>query len=368
MTGEIVESLVLQDEKGLAQGGWWNSRDIQMLPHRLVALAEQALAPFTDYVEVDGRVHEVIHCLDVALGSYQLGEEINRCGITLPCLSDNAVCYGGLPPFLSGLFHDLSLGFKANRLSDVTPIGDIGEVIEGSVDLEDPQYNKDMIGYDLRGAILLRKLRKFFQNPSDPLDESTIVVATEDLLRGSDLPVRPEIFQFPPRFLLYKVLDAVWYHDGNYPIRGHAEADMLVGDRVSLFEEGKVPIEAVADGIRKLLTYTEIDPAWETRSHAVDYEYLRKIVDKKTKGPLFDGFLTTYEGTSVHDYVVNELASQGRSLRCINSPAFWRGVDKMPRVLEGVATNNVLYQEFREQIATLQGRYVEAEQLRPNTK
>ncbi len=305
-----------------------------------------------------GRTHELLHCFDVGFGAAALVKNIRedgnaqrKLGLSDDALTDDAV----RSAFLAGLFHDIILSYDGSRLEGATPESTIEAVVTPTAAATfqgKAQYIKDAVGDDLRGALVLKA-------SSSHLNPGVCRAAVQLLLSGSDIKLREEPQSAFGRLNPYKVLDAIWYHDGNYPIRGHAEADALVGDRLRLFKEGRVGIEVVEAGIKKLLGYTEQDPRWAERSERPDAEYLVRMVKKKA-----GTFLDDVAGTDTYAFVVDGLASQRRSKRTLRSPAFWAGVDMMPCVIAQLKGNAQLRASSGEAIDILQQRYDEVQQYR----
>ncbi len=356
-----LRELDLDQEIGFAKGGWYSPTEIlqrvqELGVEEVTAAAVDRAARYYDLA----RVHELLHCLDVGFGSAELVRQLahdpqaqQKIGYTFPHQEDS------LPEqqvaFLSGLFHDIIVGYQGNTITKTSPereiIGFIAPAEEKKVKGK-PQYIKDAIGDDLRGAIQLYWC-------GQRIPAWLAVRAGDELLAGSDLKVLGEPKKLLGQFSPYKILDAIWYHDGNYPLRGFAEADAILGDRVRLYEQQQVPLEVIGAGIQKLLGYTEVDPQWEERSTKPDAAYLEKMVTKKA-GP----FLQAIAGTSTYDFVREDLSSRGRGKRTLVSPAFWRGVDLMPVALEQARADNEVNNAFSHELATLQQRLQHLEQYR----
>lgn len=309
-------------EKGWTNGGLYTPAEIRGRLDTFDARepVTRLLEGLEEYVD-PARDHEILHCFDVGFGAAALTRQIASDSEAMGRLGIGEITENHIRQALyTGLAHDAALAIDANHLPKATPWGEIAlqTGLNFRSRLARPQYAKDDIGDDLRGAILLR----------DNLVGAGCIAydATSDLLAGSDCQVH-HVEQ--PRKLLgsvspYKVLDAIWYHDGNWPVRGVAEGYALVGDRVELFKEGCVDEAVVIAGIEKLLKYTDPDPEWLQRDTKVDVPYLERWVAKKA-GP----FMQVIKGTQTYDFVVEELAAQGRGMRTVRSPAFHRGVDAM---------------------------------------
>ena len=310
------------------------------------------------------RVHQFMHCFDVAVGSEELYIQVMtdkkaRTALRIPPGAAVRESSGMEAAFLAGLGHDIILGFKGDAIAQAIPEREVlrrvqkseREKFEGKA-----QYIKDAIGDDLRGAIVLAGLKthRFFPNGVPDSWE----YACQELEAGSDLQVTTKTRKSLGQFSLYKILDAIWYHDGNWPIRGYAEADALIGDRVRLFKAGAVPLEVVGAGIHKLLGYTEYDPTWAERSAKADVPYLQRMIEKKA-GP----FLQAIAETPTYDFVVEDLSHQGRSFRTLRSPAFRAGVELMPEVLQRASRHQEIREAYGHDLDTLMLRYEQAKQL-----
>ena len=344
------------------------------------------LVPLVNLIQRNGdraRAHELLHCFDVGFGAAELVQHIandpqaqEKLGILPGSLNEDHI----RAALLAGLGHDIILSFRGSTIETTTPESLLEALVtpEAAAKFKgNAQYLKDVIGDDLRGAIVI-------DTYSTSFPESVRVLAVNSLLNGSDLPTIGKETNLWSKFNPYKVLDALWYNDGNYPIRGHAEADMLVGDRLSLFNRQKVNADIVVAGVKKLLGYTEqdlqqldfpngpsdTDPStmaiWQLRGIPVKSwgvsTYLKNIVAKKA-----GAFLDTIEGTQTYDFVVYDLASRGRGECAVRSPAFWAGVDKMPKIIGNLQESGVCGGPFEtiKDIETLSRRYEEVQQYRP---
>ncbi|MFH1053397.1 MAG: hypothetical protein V1740_03180 [Candidatus Woesearchaeota archaeon] len=374
----MFEELGLQDEIGYEKGGFWTPDEL-LETLESISVSEDVKGLWKHLaknIETEGRAHELIHCLDVAFGSHDLTHQfLSDSKAKEQVLAGSETDYKPFDAFFSGIYHDISLAFKRYKISSIISTRILTQLLDHQEQPKvidelwqvRPQYNKDPIGDDLRGYRFLKESAAFMIDPLGGMLNPKFIKACYELLKGSDLRLNQESQEFLEndltllgRFSPYKILDAVWYHDGNFPIRGFAEADAIVGDRLALFEQGRVNSDVVLAGIDKLLGYTESDPQWEERSRNPDVEYLRKKVAKKA-GP----FMEAVEGTETFDYLVEELASQGRGFRTINSPAFWRGVDLGPGVLKRALENPQLRNLVQPQIEELQKRYEAVEQYKP---
>ena len=358
---ETLTEMGLGEEKG-ANNGFYTPEEITT---RLATLPSPSLVDSVNLIfsgeigssTTPSRVHEALHCFDVGFGAAELVQQIANDGKAQTALGVSPELFTSeyiQAVFLSGLFHDISLALTGESL----PVLMTNDVIKQYADPSEhhkfeglSQVHKDAIGDDLRGAILLERYAR--------IPDETRNIAAKALLAGSDLKARDgatPLGNFNP----YKVLDAVWYHDGNYPTRGHAEADQLVGDRVELFDKGQADVAFVGKGVKKLMTYTEEDLAWETRDHTPDAAYLEKVVKKKA-----GDFLEVIRGTLTYDFVVSCLAARQRGSRTLQSPAFWRGVDMMGRNIKDLERRPELKAAFAEQIDTLYERLGRVQVYRP---
>ena len=357
-----LNELNIDQEQGFAQGGWYSPAEIL---HRVQELnveeiTDAAIGRAIEYYD-PARTHELLHCVDVGFGAAELVQQIahdkqaqQKIGVNFPHEEDSTP--EQQIAFLSGLFHDIILGYRGNTLESTTPEKDILGLIPPEEEAKvkgKPQYIKDAVGDDLRGALQLYRCGQVIPG-------WLAMHAGEELLAGSDIPVAGKakkklLDQFSP----YKILDAIWYHDGNYPLRGFAEADAILGDRVRLYEQQRIPLEVVGAGIQKLLGYTELDSQWEERSTKPDSAYLEKIVTKKA-GP----FVQAIAGTRTYQFLIEDLSSRGRGKRTVVSPAFWKGVDLMPAVLEQAQAHNDINEAFKDECSTLYQRLQQIQQYR----
>lgn len=358
---EALQTLGFDREIGISQGGWYTTQEVAS---RTVFGLSHAISPVDVVARFHdpARVHEFIHCLDVGFGAMELMLQIikdpqARERLSFPEEIDGTAA--SRAAFISGVGHDVSLSLRGDALPEVTPEQTIVQRIDAR---EVPkvvgkaQYHKDPVGDDLRGALILVGLYSAAHRRGTA--PSGWQEAVSDLEAGSDLKVNRETPRLLGRFSPYKVLDAIWYHDGNFPIRGYAEADLLVGDRIKLWEEGKVSLEVVGAGIQKLLGYTLIDERWAERSTKADPAYLEKMITKKA-GP----FLQAIEGTPTYDFIVDDLCHRGRSFRTLRSPAFLRGVEQMPKVLHRAYGHQEVCDAYGADLDTLTRRYEEAQAI-----
>lgn len=347
---QALDSLGFAREKGWKHDGLYTSTEIveRVEEYGLV----QPIGSFLRYL-VDNdlgnegkQAHEVLHCFDVGLGAAALTRQIAEDGEAQHKLGLDEVTEEDVQAaLLSGVLHDMALAFGTSALPVVTPLDAIAALVapeEVAKFSGKTQFAKDVIGDDLRGAVLLDRYGGAFS-------EGVRGKAYADLLAGADLTVRSGGHVLLNTVSPYKVLDALWYHDGNLPVRGFAEAYPLVYDRAKLFLEGRINQEELQRGIKKLLAYTEEDPAWEQRDTAVDVPYLEKMVKKKA-----GDFMELVKGTQTYQFVVDELAAQGRGKRTLNSPVFCVGVDAMQETLS-VLDRAISSDE--ETLRTLHSRY-----------
>jgi len=372
--GKMKEQLMkhgLDTEKGMKNGGWYTPDELveEVRKYDLEDVTSQLIYPIKWCID-ENRTHELIHCFDVGLGAAELVKQVSQDSkanekLGIPQLTPDYT----KSAFLSGLFHDMILGFKGKEIERAITEKDLIKIVEKkevSKFQGKAQYIKDVIGDDLRGAILLDKamwLRGFDRDLFSGQDTYVGGTAVHSLFNGSNLEVNSNL-RLARKCILgefgsYKILDAIWYHDGNYPIRGYAEADAIVGDRIKLFQEGQVEIDVVEAGIKKLMTYTEQDPEWAERSKKTDAEYLTKIIDKKV-GP----FMQAISGTPTYDFVVDSLAARRRGHKTLKSPAFWMGVDKMSDVIDQLREVKELKDRFGPEIDLLDQRYEEIQQYK----
>lgn len=352
--------------------GWYTPADLRpgLGANRYDELAI-LLEPLVPLLDVDGRGHELIHCLDVGIGAKTLATTAWTDTVLLsrhPELTTDLdiVRTAANGAFYSGVFHDLVLAVRGDLIDAAIPEREIEMLVHPDAHGEfkgKAQYLKDAVGDDLRGEILLRSaVHNTLSLGEDFSSEfhKRIMQARQHLWEGADLPLRHPAPKSAFGFNPYKVLDAIWYHDGNSPIRGHAETDALIGDRLTLYESEKVPIDVVGAGIDKILGYTAPDPKWEARQTSNDMELLQQIIRKKAGIDLTD-----LSGTQTYDLIVNDLARRDRAQRTINSPAFWRGVDKMPWVIRRLEDHAELREQFGPKIDELHRRYEAVQQYRP---
>src|SRR3989338_4956631 len=208
-----------------------------------------------------GAGHEVLHCFDVAKGSVELLKELQDAGIA----EDKYFPHTTEDAFLAGVLHDLGLALKPEAFEEIlgfrVALEDMIKrehhyVLTGGGNPDKPLYNKGPVEDDLFGAALLSVSGLGLRN-----DVRTALLSSLDAKTKAKLTVQTnDLPQLP------KVLDAIWYADGNLPLRGHAEAAMLVGDRMSFYEQGRLTSVDIKQGVDKLLGYTVLEDGWEERS------------------------------------------------------------------------------------------------------
>tara|TARA_Y100000310_G_scaffold338648_1_gene428888 strand:+ start:1917 stop:3098 length:1182 start_codon:yes stop_codon:yes gene_type:complete len=360
---ETLDRLGLGEES-LESGNWYNAREAAL------ALVDNPDDPFTAkelaqvLSSIEGsidkaRAHELQHCINVGVDSKNLVDAIFTepdawriiSGEDLPSTEEQRhISRGAL---YAGVLHDLFLTLKGSDLSKVTPVANLDRIARNyKSDSQLPLMIKDTDD-DVAGAVLALE----YLPPSEARDYAVAM-----LLAGSDsdviLPVNTKSKPFP----FHKVQDAIWYHDGNYPIRGHAESEAIIGDRIKLFEEGKVSIELVEAGVTKILDYTMPDLNWHNRDHTEDREYVGKHIDKKTHTP---GLVQKMIDADVYASTIGKFTAQGRSARSLQSPAFWNGVDEMPDVISRLDANPAFRESFGHKIDHLTERYEMAQTIRP---
>ena len=301
-----------------------------------------------------GAGHEVLHCFDVAKGSVELLKELQDAGIA----EDKYFPHTTEDAFLAGVLHDLGLALKPEAFEEILgfrlALEDMIKrehhyVLTGGGNPDKPLYNKGPVEDDLFGAALLSVSGLGLRN-----DVRTALLSSLDAKTKAKLTVQTnDLPQLP------KVLDAIWYHDGNLPIRGHAEAAMLVGDRLSFYEQGRLTSVDIKQGVDKLLGYTVLEDGWEERSTKTDPAYMEKWIDKKAPG-----FVALVRGTRVYDFLVEDLVPRGRSVKTMSSPAFWRAVDAMNYVVEQLDQNTLLKEAIgTDTIRELHKRYHQVQQF-----
>ncbi len=349
-----------------AELGWQNSgmRTAQELTDLVVnnSSAETVL-PLVRLVKNYGDRklgHELLHCFDVAQGAVELLKQLQDAGIPeqryFPHTTEDA--------FLAGVLHDLALGLMSGAFGGISGFvvalrdiikPDYHHLIDGdklsvkhSVFKRHPLYNKGSIEDDVFGAALLsvtglglrNNVRVSLLSSVDAHTKKQLTVETKDV---------PQV---------QKVLDAIWYHDGNDPIRGFAEAEMLVGTRLSFYDARLVTDVEVEKGLDKLLAYTQDSVQgntlfqWQSCSRLTNPLYLDKMVEKKAPG-----FIGLVKGTTVYDFMVEELTPQGRSYRTLRSPAFLDAFFSMPEVLDKLEDRQELKTRLQPKIDELRRRY-----------
>ncbi len=335
----------LSNEKGWERGGLYSPEDVVQKADKLgLTRAMVPVARLMAQYSSASRMHEFLHCFDVALGSVELLKQLQEAGV-------NPQDYAPQNPqdaFMAGIFHDLVLGLTQSGLENAVSVEALNALVgaEHRVSADSTIYIKGPVEDDLYGTVLL-DITGLGDNAN--LKKTVISAADHGKL----------VVPVTQATLLQKVLDAIWYHDGNAPIRGHAEAEMLVGDRIDLYEQRRVDAAVVEQGIGKLLGYTVIeDDSWVERSTRTDPDYLHKMVEKKAPG-----FMQAVQGTRAYDFMVEDLVPRGRSMRTLTSPAFLAGVAKMSGVVRRLEQNPELKAQFGKQIDTLYQRHEQAQQI-----
>ncbi|MEK6868217.1 MAG: hypothetical protein AABX98_05345 [Nanoarchaeota archaeon] len=345
---QVLEESELRREIGWENGGLYTPDELTVgvqsygMENELTQLVDRLIS----MSKID-RGHEILHCFDVGFGAAKLTKQIAQDGGAMQALGIENVSEDHIKAaFITGLLHDAMLSMSNDALRKNILKQDIVALVKQS---EVPKfarivpYGKDAVGDDLRGVVLLEKY-------GQAISKKVRTLARADLLAGADLQVTAGAMELVGAVSPYKVLDAVWYHDGNFPVRGMAEAAIVLGDRVTLYRAEKLSIGHVIAGIDKLLSYTEEDPNWEKRETQVDVPYLEKMIAKKA-GP----FMKRIIGTKTYDFVVEELAAQQRGLRTVQSVAFRNGIHEAGLILQ--EARELFTGDNAKKIEILQGRY-----------
>ncbi|MBI4152924.1 hypothetical protein HY497_00230 [Candidatus Woesearchaeota archaeon] len=368
---ESMEQLGIGKETGLEKGGFWTPDQLYEafeyfnlgILGETYTLGDELASLFgriADHVD-STRAHELLHCATIALDSAELVRHIasdekalDKIGVPRDTVARRDMLVTpqhANASAVAGIFHDLALSLRQDALERTTNSSLFGTYSPQG--FAGPQFAKDQVGDDFRGAVLLDRYH-------EGVFGITMELARGALLSESDVPAheglaRKQLGNYNP----YKVQDAVAYHDGNYPVRGCAEVDMLVGDRVKLYLAGQIDEATVGKGIKKAMTYTEEDPAWEERGRKTDVDYLVKMVNKKAPG-----FIDAIRGTQTFDFLVAQAARQ-RGMQTVNSPAYWAGVAEMRPALKALEGVTELAGKYGREVETLYKRLERLEQLKP---
>lgn len=354
-----LRSLGLGDELGWEQGGFYSPSDLEAVTQKYSD--PRVLHPTLALLQEHGNqysAHELLHCFDVGKGAAELAEKLQEFNTAKRGIG-RVNNYFPLDPedaFLAGVFHDLALAFKPSMFKDPALRLGLAELVKSEAQkahfTEGVLYNKGPVEDDVFGAALLGRVGL---GARKELGVAVISALPVEEQRGLAVPAIP----LP---MLQKVLDGLWYHDGNNPVRGFAEAPMLVGDRLALYDDGVIDVTVINQGLKKLLTYTEPEqgrPAddWMFRGKITDIFYLERMLEKKAPG-----FIGSVKGTPVYDFIVEDLARRQRGERSLRSPAFMKGFYVMHDVLKALEARPELSAQFAQQIHELYQRHESVQQ------
>jgi len=335
----LLNQIGFENEKGWSNNGFYTSTEVANMMDKYGVT--QALMPtlklLVEHGSPAGMGHEAIHCFDVADGSAELVKILDESGVS----PDVYFPHDTETAFLAGVFHDIVLGLKRESLETAIPREALETLVtpEHAITFGNVVYLKGPIEDDLFGAAML--------DVCDLGDNKELQKAVISAAKGKQIVVPTT-----SSTLLQKVLDGIWYHDGNYPIRGFAEAEMIIGQRLPLYREGLVDDAVMEQGLRKILGYVEIESDWCERSQKTDIAYLKKYLAKKAPG-----FLDAIKGTKAYDFVIEDLVPRQRSLRTLDSPAFAIGVDESKKLVESLQKNKELMSKHRELVEELLHKY-----------
>ncbi|MBI3033006.1 hypothetical protein HYY69_06030 [Candidatus Woesearchaeota archaeon] len=341
-----LRRLGLAHELGWDRGEFYSPSELEAMTRKYSD--PRVLYGLLDLLQQHGNpysMHEVLHCFDVGKSAAELAEKLQE--FNTPIRQANN--YFPLDPedaFLAGVFHDIALAFKPTVFEDQALRVGLAELVKSEAQktafLDGVLYNKGAVEDDVFGRALLGKV-----GLSDRRDLGIAVVSALPLEEQRQLAV--SAVSIP---MLHKVLDGLWYHDGNNPVRGFAEACMLVGDRLPLYDAGKINAQVVAQGVKKLLTYTEPEEGWKQRGAKTDILYMEKMVEKKAPG-----FIASVKGTPVYDFMVEDLACRQRGERSLQSPSFMIPFVNFPNVLGLVEQRQELKQRLSSKLDELYQRH-----------
>ncbi|MBS3121937.1 hypothetical protein J4434_03585 [Candidatus Woesearchaeota archaeon] len=335
---DLLARIGFGGEIGWEMGGFYTPTEALELMERYSVTGR--LIPTLRFVDehiANGSGHETIHCFDVARGAAELVKVLDESGVD----PKHYFPHDPETAFIAGVFHDIVLGLRQDSLETAIPRNILERLVtpQHASTFGDVVYLKGPIEDDLLGAAMLEVC-----NLGDNLALRTAVISA-----AKDVPL---VVPTTNATLLQKVLDGIWYHDGNYPLRGFAEADMIIGQRLSLYQQGKLSDEVMLQGIKKVLGYINIEDGWEERSRTTDIAYLEKILAKKAPG-----FLDAIRGTRAYDFVVEDLVPRERSMRTMGSTAFLEGIIVSRLTIEELQLNQRLMRIYRQEIEGLAERY-----------
>ena len=335
----LLDKIGFEKEHGLSNNGFYKSAEVVSMMESYGVT--QALMPTLKVLAEHGSPttmgHEAIHCFDVADGSAELAKVMDEAGIS----TESYFPHDPVTAFMAGVFHDIILGFRQESLETAIPREMVAALVtpEESARWGDVVYLKGPIADDILGAALL--------DVCELGDRADLKKAVISAATGPELAV-----PYTNAPLIQKVLDGIWFHDGNYPTRGCGEVEMILGQRLPLYREGKLSAEIMEQGIGKVLGYMEVPDGWEKRSRTTDIAYLEKKLNKKAPG-----FLDAVKGTRVYDFIVEDIVPRGRSFRALNSPAFWRGVDASASIIQDLIQEESLMKKYGQKIKQLEQVY-----------
>lgn len=335
---ELLKRIGFGAEKGWEMDGFYTPTEALELMKKYSVITQ--LLPTLRFVDehiANGSGHETIHCFDVARGAAELVKVLDESGVD----PKHYFPHNPETAFIAGVYHDIVLALKRESLETAIPRNILERLVtpQHASTFGDVVYLKGPIEDDLLGAAMLEVC-----NLGDNLALRTAVISA-----AKDVPL---VVPTTNATLLQKVLDGIWYHDGNYPLRGFAEGEMILGQRLPLYEQGMLSDEIMLQGIKKVLGYINIEDGWEERSRRTDIAYLEKILGKKAPG-----FLDAIRGTRAYDFVVEDLVPRERSMRTLDSPAFLNGISVSRLTIEELQCNNRLMRIYRQEIEGLAERY-----------
>lgn len=349
-----LNALMLGNEEGWVRGGFYGSDELEAMTRRYSH--PRVLRPLVHLLREYASLlntHEILHCFDVGKGAAELAEKLQEFNTGKDHFNSVHPYFPQNPEdaFLAGVFHDIALAFTPEMFTDPALRLGLAELVKDEaqkrVFTDGVLYNKGPVEDDVFGAALLGRVGL---GTRTDLRTAVISALSAEEQQGLAVPAKPIS-------MLHKVLDGIWYHDGNNPVRGFAEAYMLVGDRLGLYGTGQVDARVIGQGLKKLLTYTASEegrPAddWKLRGRSTDIFYLERMVEKKAPG-----FIAAVKDTPVYDFIVDDLACRRRGERTLQSQAFRRAVDEMPKLLKTLEGKHELKKVFTQQIDELYRRH-----------
>jgi hypothetical protein len=223
----LMEKLGLGQEIGYKKLGFWTPQEFekkldenQLNKHGLKEQVIYALNAMVPLIEPRGRAHELVHCIDIAFGSQELYKQILQHEQKNPIFGLSEKHYDpkhAVAIFMTGLLHDIVLGIPQQNLQNEVS-GTINNFVQIPNQVNQTVfYNKGPIEDEAFGAVIAHQLIK-------DLYSQEVVVSS--FLKEQGLTSKRNVENVIPGFNVEKVIDAIWYHDGNFPTRGHAELAM----------------------------------------------------------------------------------------------------------------------------------------------